>query len=151
MQLNDTNQQKLETLFGGRLITITREDGSTEEIRVRQLPLADFEKAFALLDDELGLVALICGKDKAWLNGTPPDYKDGVSPESYENLHAAAREVNLRGFFSFSDRRQVREQATQDRMVKAMSTLTPDALKTAMELGAATSQISSRTPPSRRG
>lgn len=51
------------TLFGGRTITgVLFTDGHTEDVRVRQLPLADYERAFACRDDEFALTALCCGE-----------------------------------------------------------------------------------------
>lgn len=139
-----TPEQKTETLFGGRLVTICLAGGQTEEVRVRQVPLADYEKGFTLLGDEMALTAFICGKPMNWLTGEPgtrnaepgTSVAAAVTPESYELLRTTAAEVNERGFFAWSARRAQREQETQARMVSAMATLPPETLKMALEAGA---------------
>jgi hypothetical protein len=120
----NTNEQKIETLFGGRLIIVTHEDGGSEEVKVSQLRLADYDRAFLLIEDELGLTAVMCGKDKAWINT--------LQPESYDELQAVAREVNARGFFSFAERRQAR-------LFNAMANFKPEALMEMMDRAKSTS------------
>jgi hypothetical protein len=127
--MNNTNT----TLFGGRLATVTFLDGRTDEITVRQLPLRDYEKAFNILDDELALTALICGMDKAWLTGTKEDGSDGLQPESYEALRAAAQEVNGKGFFAWSQRRAERVQAQLLQNAGLLAALPPEAVQKAMD------------------
>jgi len=127
--MNNSNN----TLFGGRLATVAFLDGRTEEITVRQLPLRDYERAFNILDDELALTALICGKDKAWLTGSKEDGSDGLQPESYEALRAAAQEVNGNGFFAWSQRRAERLHAQLLQNAGLLAALPPEAMRLAVE------------------
>ncbi len=118
----------METLRGGRSAIAKFEDPETpdEVVQVRQLPLRDYERAFKLFDDEVGLTALVCGKDKAW----------GMSldPKSYEDLHAAAQEVNAGGFFAYAARRQ-------DALVRRINQVSPEMLRAVME------KVSTASPP----
>ena len=144
--------EKITTLFGGKKCSVQFADGRTEEITVRQLPLGEYERAFQFLDDELAITALICGKDKNWLTGTPPDASDSILPEHYEMLQADAREVNAKGFFAWSARRQAREAAALNEKIAAMAKLSPEQLKAATESGARLmSPTSSPTSPRPRG
>lgn len=132
------------TLFGGRevvaqFIPTPGTEPGKDAVRVRQLSLRDYERAFALIDDEIALAAFICGKDKKWA--------DELLPESYEALYAAAREVNAAGFFAWSLRRRAQEQQVQDRAVAAMAGMSPEALKTAFEMGRSLLQTPSLRPP----
>jgi hypothetical protein len=112
--MNSENQ----TFLGGAMLTVTYapKDGlvtsaPTEEIKVRQLPLLEYERALPLLDDEFALTALFCSRDKAWI-GT-------LAPESYEALLAKAREVNELGFFAYSRRRLEAGVREITQMIKA--------------------------------
>lgn len=91
---------KTDTFLAGRLLNVQLLCGTTAEVKVRQLPLAEYERAFTLLDDEIALTALFCGQDKKWA--------ETLTPESYEALHAAAGEVNRKGFFSWCARQVAR-------------------------------------------
>lgn len=152
-QNGQSGTNKTETLFGGRLVAVTFNDGSTGEIKVRQLPLGEYERAFAVLDDEISLVALICGLKRDELVGTlstaspssSSSNPSGVTPESYELLQVAAEEVNKNGFFVWSVRRTAKQDEKQGRMVEAMATLPPDVIKLALEVGKATLPIPSKT------
>lgn len=115
------------TLFGGKKVLAQLIDGTAAEITVRQLPLGEYEKAFALFEDEIALVALICGQPKVWA--------EMLQPESYEALQAAAQEVNARGFFAWSARRQKRAEEIQQAQLLAFSQLPPDVMRAAMETG----------------
>jgi hypothetical protein len=115
------------TLFGGRLVKVTLMDESEAEFKVRQLPLGDYEKAFDLIDDEIALVALICGHPKSWA--------DNLTPESYETLHAVAQEVNAKGFFAWSKRRQQRVAEQQKDILPLMMNLSPEQIKSAVATG----------------
>src|SRR5262245_39305627 len=77
------------TLFGGRNVTVQflkapgDQQLTKEEIRVRQLPVGEYEKAYGLIDDEIALTGYFCSQAKAWA--------ESLAPESYEAVHAAAR------------------------------------------------------------
>jgi hypothetical protein len=126
----ESQTTETDTLFGGRKVPVVYADGSSEEITVRQLPLAEYDRAFFLLEDEMSVVAYICGKAKQWLTGHAPQYDKAVRPESYQLLQAAAWEVNAGGFFSYADR-AVKRQLAQ------LNALKPDKFETALAKGAA--------------
>lgn len=122
-----------ETLFGGRTIAVQYDDGHTEDVKVLQLPIGKYEKAFALLDDEIGLTALCCGKNRDWLCRETPGQI--VLPESYERLWAAIQEVNSAGFFEWSTRRAKAVAEKNSTMVAALAALPPDMIRMAVEKG----------------
>lgn len=124
--MKDANH-KTETLFGGRTVAVLHEDSSREEIKVHQLRLADYERAYAMLDDEMGLTAFCCGKEKGWVLT--------LQPESYELLQSAAREVNQRGFFSFAARRDEREREQQAGVFAAMAEMPAEAIEALAKAG----------------
>lgn len=138
------------------MVAVTFNDGTAADVKVRQLPLAEYEKAFGLFNDEMGLTALIANQPKAWLIGGPGsdvpglesgatqdsrlqtrDSQSGVTPESYEALRAAAEEVNQAGFFAWSARRSERERQAQAQMMHALAALPPDAIEQITQLGMA--------------
>lgn len=146
-----TQDPKLTTLFGGRSITVNFEpvpdpaaEGSfrvpdPEQIKVRQIPVRDFDAGFQFVKakDEAALVAFLAGKPKAWALT--------LTPGSYEDILAAGREVNDRGFFSSCQRRMELEEKEMAAMIKAMGTLPPETLRLAAELGK--KSISQTLPP----
>lgn len=115
-------------------------DGNTPpmlEIKIRQIPVRDYEPGFPLVDDEPALVGFLCAKDKAWALS--------LAPESYEDVLTIGREVNQKGFFSFCQRRMERAEKQNASMISAMATLPADVVKLAMETGLA-KQNPSRSP-----
>jgi len=131
---------KLETLFGGRNVCVTLLDGTSAEFKVRQVPVAEYERAYALLDDEAALTAFICGHEKKWC--------DHLTPESYEALYAAAQEVNAKGFFARAARQRDHEREQQAQQNAMLSALPAEALETALKLVLeSTSPTSSRRSP----
>lgn len=102
-----------ETLFGGRLVGVKLVDGTDAEIKVRQIPLGEYQTGIKLteLGDEIGFVAFC----------TAPTSIQNVQPESYELLHAAALEVNAKGFFSWKARRDSREQEKEATKLAALA------------------------------
>lgn len=142
----DSESQNNNTLFGGRLVTVRYGDNHTEDIRVRQLPVADYESAYKLLNDEIGLTALICGRKKEWL--TAREESAAISPESYEALYLAAKEVNGQGFFVWSVRQAELDRVAQARMLSSIAHLPPEALNQIVAMGAGNiSSTTLRTSP----
>jgi hypothetical protein len=135
---------KNTTLFGGKTITVHFEsifaDGSTTpdaQVKVRQIPVREYETGFPFVDDEPALAGFLCGKDKPWAIN--------LTPESFEEVLTIGREVNAKGFFSFCQRRTERAAREQAAMIGIMATLPPETLKAAMERGLAI-QAQSRSP-----
>jgi hypothetical protein len=128
-------------LFGGKNITVNFEpvadpaavggfrESVAEEIKVRQIPVREYETGFPLVDDEPALVAFLCGKPKPWALT--------LRPESYEDALVTGREVNVKGFFSYCQRRTERDAKAQADMIGAMANMNPETLKLAMEKGLA--------------
>lgn len=151
-----TMDPKTDTLFGGRTVAAQLLTGETIEVRVRQFPLGDYERAFALFEDEIALTAFCCCPTSPAGPTSPAsqtkEWAHTLTPESYEALHAAVEEVNAKGFFAWSARRKSREAALQQSMIAAMASLPPDALKLAIEAGARNTLPNlSPTPPRRPG
>lgn len=119
----------METLLGGRTITVNKEDSSTEEVKVRQLPLREYEKAFLVYDDEFAFAALVCERSKEWAQT--------LSPESYEELASACQEVNAKGFFSYAQRQQ-------KKLMDRLNSVKPEVLRMAVE------KASNASPPGLR-
>ncbi len=95
------NTQKLTTLLGGKTIPVQFEDGTVGELKVRQFRLKDYELAFSLLADEIGLLALNAGQAR--------QYIETLSPESFEAAFGVLKEINAGGFFSSAARRFARQ------------------------------------------
>lgn len=139
------------TLFGGRKITISLEgDPATPnqvEVTVRQIPIRDYDAGFKSFTDEIELVALMVGK--------PREFVMTLTPESYEEILAAGREVNERGFFAFCRRRIEADTQKEALNAAALAQLPEAARKTIIEQGAKmmasqTLNESSSTPRPRR-
>jgi len=81
----------MATVLGALELEVVRLDGSTERVSVKQMPIKDYPRILELVDDELGLAALYCGKDKAWA--------EGLTPASYEAVIENADKLNA-DFFS---------------------------------------------------
>lgn len=90
--------------LAGRSITVSiigTDNTITEEsVLVQQIKVRDYDKAVKLIDKELELNALICGKTPEWIHS--------LAPESYEQIEAAAQELNAPGFFKYAQRYQER-------------------------------------------
>ena len=103
---------KLNTLFGHKTITVNIEpvfDQTAEggfrtapaaSWTVRQIPLGEYQAFLGLLADEFSFNARICGKTK-------PEILQ-LKPESYELVNTTVREVNEKGFFTWSARQTKR-------------------------------------------
>lgn len=134
---------KTITLNGGVPLVARLTEAREENVIVRQIPLADYERGFALVNDEIALAGFLCGKDKNWALQ--------LMPETFEQVITLGREVNAKGFFAYATRRAVRESEANAAAMAALATLPPETLKLAVQLGAdSTSRISSPTSPSPR-
>ena len=122
------------TLNGGKTLTFNfapeTEGGTPREplvIKVRQVPVRDYETGFAHVNDEPALVGFLCAKDKPWALA--------LEPEVFEEILNTGRTVNQKGFFSFCQRRMERLEKQQADMLGLMGKLPPEALKLVTELG----------------
>jgi len=122
------------TLNGGKKLTVTFEPVGesapvSSEIKVRQIPVRDYEAGFPLVNDEAALVAFLCGQPKPWALT--------LSPESFEEVLNTGREVNEKGFFTFCQRRMERTQKEQAALYGALATLPTETVNKLMEKGLA--------------
>ena len=123
------------TLNGGLLLTVEFEklpDGSQpapQEIKIRQIPVREYEAGFPLVDDEAGLVGFLCARERGWALT--------LQPAAFETVLEKGREVNARGFFSFCQRRMERLEKQNVSAISAMAALPPEMLRQVMELGQA--------------
>lgn len=123
-----TNEAKSAALFGAK-ITVQHEDGGSEQLDLRPLPLRSYAAAVAALDDELTLVGILVGRDRAWV--------ESLTPESYETLYAALERLNAKGFFAWSARQRARQEDAQRRTLEALAALPPEAVESVARLGQA--------------
>ncbi|MCX8090592.1 MAG: hypothetical protein N3I86_06590 [Verrucomicrobiae bacterium] len=123
-----TSETKTAALFV-RQHTVVFEDGRSERLELKPLPLREYPHAFAALDDELALTGILAGRDRAWV--------ETLTPASYEALYAELERLNARGFFAWSERQQARNALVQRRTLEALATLPPEALEAAARLGQA--------------
>ena len=77
---------ELQTIFGGREIEIRLADGTTDKVKVRQLPIRLLGQYADLHTDEPALVELLVGK--------PDGFADNLAIESYEEIIAVGKELN---------------------------------------------------------
>jgi hypothetical protein len=99
---------KITTLTGGSEITVTKQDGTTEVVTVRQLAVKEFPKFQTLQDDEVEMCAFVCAKTKEWA--------ESLSNESHEALIAEIEKVNG-DFFS---RWLARQLARQEKVMPGL-------------------------------
>ena len=137
---------KTITLNGGLDLRVLFEKPSPEaaapppaSIKMRQIPVREYESGFRFLEDEPALVGFLCGHDKAWALT--------LSPESFEEVLALGQEVNERGFFTSARRRTERAEKQQAAWVAVLATLPQETVKLAMEAGLA-NQNQLRSPTS---
>ena len=77
---------KTAALLGGQEVTAALIDGSTETVKVRQLPIRQLQKFMALMGDEAAMVELVCDKPNGWA--------DSLSIDSFEAIAALAWKIN---------------------------------------------------------
>ena len=134
------------TLNGGQTLTFNfapETEGATPReplvIKVRQVPVRDYEAGFVVVNDEVALVGFLCAKDKPWALT--------LEPEVFEEILNVGRTVNQKGFFSFCQRRMERLEKQQADMLGVMAKLPPEMLKVAMEAGQRTLSASPTLSP----
>ena len=104
---------KLETALGGIDITVGHLDGTTETVKVRQLPVKDYKRALKSLADETTWLALVVDRNPVWV--------EGLHPASYRALAEAAEAQNA-DFFAWSARQTRRvEMLMPGAMTRAMA------------------------------
>ena len=88
---------KTTTLLGFHLLSVTLEDGTPAELKIRQIRVREYPVAFKHLDDEPALVGFACNQTKQQI--------ENLSPESFEQALKKVKEVNEKGFFTYAGRK----------------------------------------------
>lgn len=127
-----THKEKATALAGGRQVNILREvrpdePAVPETVKVRQIPVRDYDAGFVLADDEAALAGFLCGKDRPWALT--------LTPESFEEVLETGREVNQRGFFSCYQRRSDRARKQETEAMARIAALPFETQKLILENG----------------
>jgi len=93
-----TDLEKAEALAGGVEITVIKRDKSTEQVKVKQLPVSQMSKYVLALQDEEKIVALVTGKDAKWV--------ESLSNESFERIVEEGDRLNEYFFGRWLTRRR---------------------------------------------
>jgi len=93
---------KTETLFGGTELVVSLKDGTSEIVKVIQLPVSKFIDFAKVIDDECEMVSLVCNKKKEWC--------DSLQIEAFELLVAECERINMDFFGRWLQRRINRQQ-----------------------------------------
>lgn len=93
---------KTETMLGGMHFTAAKVDGAMEEVTIRQLPIREFPRLLAALDDEPAMVEVLCGKEKGW--------SETLSPEAFEQIVVEGERINADFFCRWVKRRLARQE-----------------------------------------
>jgi hypothetical protein len=106
------HQNKSDTLWGGREVRVKLfpakegEPLAEETFFVRQFRVGEYRTIFPLSDNEVALCARACvpfpSTDESLKRWTGK--VEALTPESYEDVHQAMREVNEKGFFIYRQR-----------------------------------------------
>jgi hypothetical protein len=129
--MKDTD--KTIALHGGKTIEVIfaliegQTEARREQIKVRQIPIRDYEAGFGRVNDEIDLVGFLCGRDKVWALT--------LTPESYESILTTGREVNRLGFFTYCQRRMEHAQKQDAALLDKLSHLPPEAMRAVMSFG----------------
>ena len=91
----------LETLLGGLDLVAAKTDGSTEPIKVRQLPVKLYPAYLAALTNEPRMVELFCDRPAGWA--------DTLTPPAFEAIVLEGERLNADFFGRWQLRRQRRE------------------------------------------
>ena len=93
---------KMDTLLGGMEHEVTRRDGSTEKVKIRQLPVSLYPAFLAAQDDEPKMVELLCDRPAGWA--------DTIAPEAFEAIVIAGETLNPDFFSRWVQRRLSRQE-----------------------------------------
>ena len=92
----------METLLGRGELNVTKEDGTTEKVDVRQLSIAQFPKLLAAQDDEVAMACLYTGKDQDWFMS--------LTMESQEAVIVEGDRINADFFVRWFQRRLAKQE-----------------------------------------
>lgn len=108
---------KMVTLVGGVEMTAQKLDGTTEAIKVRQLPVRLLQEYAGKIGNEADMVELFCDKPKGWA--------DSLTFESHGAIVEQGEELNKEHFFGWLQRQVQR----QEKLLPRMQSLSPTMLQ----------------------
>ncbi len=93
------DKPNLTTALGGTLFTVHFLDGTTEEVKIRQLPIRALVNQWAKLQgDEPALVELYCQKPEGWA--------DTILPEDHDEIVKIGGDLNRPRFARWAENRR---------------------------------------------
>lgn len=92
----------MTTLMGGTEMTVEKLDGTTETVKVRQLPVRLLQSYLLKLDDEAAAIELFCDKPEGWA--------DTLTIASCAAIVTKGEELNSESFFAWLQRRVARQE-----------------------------------------
>src|SRR5688572_7418519 len=110
----NTPQSPLATLLGGVEIEVKKLDGSTEKVRVRQLPVKLYPQYLQSMQDEPKMIELLCDKPEGW--------SDGLALAEFGRISEAGEELN-RDFFDWFKRNRKRQEQLAPGLMERVATL----------------------------
>jgi hypothetical protein len=113
---------KLETLMGGKMVTVTLREGAKEEITVQQLAVAQMPRLLAVMEDEAAMVELFCGKPKGWAVT--------LTPEAHEEIVTEGERLNADFFGRWVQRQLQRRERLVPGITQAMQSTVLSSLRT---------------------
>ncbi len=103
--MNET-KPTLTTVLGAVAFTAELDDGTTEEVKVRELNVRALIEQWGLIQgDEAALVELYCGKEKGW--------DDKLLAESHDEILRIGGELNRPRFARWTENRRADIAAMQ--------------------------------------
>jgi hypothetical protein len=113
---------KIETLMGGKVVTVALRDGAKEEITVQQLAVAQMPRMLAVIEDEAAMVELFCSKPKGWATT--------LTPESHEEIVTEGERLNADFFGRWVQRQLQRRERLVPGITQAMQSTVLSNLRT---------------------
>jgi hypothetical protein len=105
--MNTTNT--ISTLLGAAELTVRLQDGSTEYVRVKQLPVKAYQELLKRQGDEVAQIELYCEHrltpEEPWTPATR-DWAESLMPDGHQAIIVKAEELNA-DFFGAWVRRQM--------------------------------------------
>jgi len=113
---------KIETLMGGKAVTVALRDGVKEEVFVQQLAIAQMPRMLAVIEDEAAMVELFCARPKGWAAN--------LSPEAHEELVTEGERLNADFFARWVQRQLQRRERLVPGITQAMQSTVLSSLRT---------------------
>ena len=107
-------QNNVATLLGGLPLKVTYQDGSSEELTIKQLPVKQMLPLLKAIDDEPAMAELFCGKPEGW--------SASLTPESFELVVEEGDKLNRDFFVRWVQRRQRRMKSLVPGITEKLTT-----------------------------